>query len=182
LNDQIDEDTIITGGQGTHIVYTYDFLRITKPGRFLAATNLGAMGYAFPAALGAKLANPESEVIAVVGDGEFMMTLQDLETAVREGIPVKVIVVNDNSYRVLLLRQKMQKSGRVYGTIHTNPSFEALARAFGAEGTTVGSDEEIDSAIRDLLEADKPFVLDLLISPEDLPPLNLEGSLRMAGG
>ncbi|MCE4600353.1 MAG: thiamine pyrophosphate-binding protein [Desulfurococcales archaeon] len=182
LNDRIDEDTIITGGQGTHIVYTYDFLRITKPGRFLAATNLGAMGYAFPAALGAKLANPESEVIAVVGDGEFMMTLQDLETAVREGIPVKVIVVNDNSYRVLLLRQKMQKSGRVYGTIHTNPSFEALARAFGAEGTTVGSDEEIDSAIRDLLEADKPFVLDLLISPEDLPPLNLEGSLRMAGG
>ncbi|MEB3861064.1 MAG: thiamine pyrophosphate-binding protein, partial [Desulfurococcales archaeon] len=61
LAERIREDTIITAGQGTHIVYTYDYIRITKPGNFLAATNLGAMGYAFPAALGAKLARPESE-------------------------------------------------------------------------------------------------------------------------
>ncbi|MCE4620550.1 MAG: thiamine pyrophosphate-dependent enzyme, partial [Desulfurococcales archaeon] len=169
-------------GQGTHIVYTYDYIRVTKPGRFLAATNLGAMGYAFPAALGAKLAKPESEVIAVVGDGEFMMTVQDLETAVRENIPVKVVVVNDNSYRVLLLRQRLQKGGRIYGTLHSNPSFEALARVFGAEGATVSSDDDVDETLKAMLDSNKPFVVDLQISPEDLPPLNLEGSLRMSGG
>ncbi|MCE4617904.1 MAG: thiamine pyrophosphate-binding protein [Desulfurococcales archaeon] len=182
LSEKLKPDDIITGGQGTHIVYTYDFIKISKPGRFLAATNLGAMGYAFPAALGAKIANPENEVIAVVGDGEFMMTVQDLETAVRENIPVKVVVVNDNSYRVLYLRQTIQKRGRVYGTLHTNPSFEALARAFGAEGTTVSSNAEIDDAIEEMLESNKPYVVDLRISREDLPPLNLEGSLRMSGG
>ncbi|MCE4618716.1 MAG: thiamine pyrophosphate-binding protein [Desulfurococcales archaeon] len=182
LAERIGEDTIITAGQGTHIVYTYDYIRVTKPGRFLAATNLGAMGYAFPAALGAKLARPESDVIAVVGDGEFMMTVQDLETAVRERIPVKVVVVNDNSYRVLLLRQRLQKGGRIYGTLHSNPSFEALARVFGAEGVTVSGDDDIDEALKAMLDSDKPFVVDLQISPEDLPPLNLEGSLRMSGG
>ncbi len=182
LAEKIGEDTIIAAGQGTHIVYTYDYIRVTKPGRFLAATNLGAMGYAFPAALGAKLAKPESEVIAVVGDGEFMMTVQDLETAVRENIPVKVVVVNDNSYRVLLLRQRLQKGGRIYGTLHSNPSFEALARVFGAEGATVSSDDDVDETLKAMLDSNKPFVVDLQISPEDLPPLNLEGSLRMSGG
>lgn len=181
LGEKLGPDDIVTGGQGTHIVYTYDYIRISKPGRFLAATNLGAMGYAFPAALGAKIANPESQVIAVVGDGEFMMTVQDLETAVREGIPVKVVVVNDDSYRVLYLRQMIQKAGRVYGTLHSNPSFEALARVFGAEGNTVSSDEEIDDAISEMLESDKPYVLDLKISREDMPPLNLDATLRMSG-
>ncbi len=181
LSEKLNPDDIVTGGQGTHIVYTYDFIRIKKPGRFLAATNLGAMGYAFPAALGAKLASPESQVIAVVGDGEFMMTLQDLETAVREKIPVKIIVVNDNSYRVLYLRQAMQKGGRIYGTLHGNPSFEALAKAFGATGITVDSDDQIDDAIEEMLNSNKPFVVDLIISREDLPPLNIEGSLRMGG-
>lgn len=181
LSDKLKPHDIITGGQGTHIVYAYDFIKVSRPGTFLAATNLGAMGYAFPAALGAKIANPDSQVLAVVGDGEFMMTIQDLETAVRENIPVKVIVVNDDSYRVLYLRQTIQKGGRVYGTLHTNPSFEALAKVFGAEGRTLTSDSDIKDVIREMLESEKPYVLELRISREDLPPLNLEGSLKMSG-
>ena len=181
LGEMLPEKHIVTGGQGVHIVYTYVFMKFRKPRRFLAATNLGAMGYAFPAALGAKLSLPDYEVIAVVGDGEFMMTLQDLETAVREGIPVKVVVVNDMSYRVLLLRQKIQKGGRVIGTILGNPPFEDIARAFGAQGVTVERDEDIVDSIKAMLEYDKPFVVDLRISQEDIPPLNIEPSIRMAG-
>ncbi len=180
LYERLPADFIITGGQGTHILYAYDFIRIRKPRSFLAATNLGAMGYAFPAALAAKLSKPEAEVIAVVGDGEFMMTVQDLETAVREGIPVKVIVVNDWSYRVLLLRQKIQKRGRILGTLLGNPDFVKLAEAFGAEGYVVRRDDDIDEAIKVMLESNKPFIVDLQISAEDMPPLNLEASLRMS--
>ena len=181
LDDYLDEDTIVTGGQGTHIVYTYAYLRIRGPRRFLAATNLGAMSYAFPAAMGAKVVKPDSQVLAVVGDGEFMMSIHDLETCVRENIPVKVIVVNDYSYRVLLLRQRIQKGGRIYGTLLGNPSFEELARSFGAEGYTLSSDDAIKDAIETMIKSDKPFVLDMWISREDLPPLNIEASLKMSG-
>jgi acetolactate synthase-1/2/3 large subunit len=171
LGEKLPDKHIVTVGQGVHILYTYVFMKFKTPRRFLAATNLGAMGYAFPAALGAKLSLPDHEVIAVVGDGDFMMTVQDLETAVRENIPVRVVIVNDMSYRVLLLRQKTQKRGRLIGTLLGNPSFEELARAFKAEGLTVTRDEDIEYAIETMLKSDKPFIIDLKISQEDMPPL-----------
>jgi acetolactate synthase-1/2/3 large subunit len=181
LSEKLPEKSVVVAGQGTHILYTYVFMKFRSPKKFLAATNLGAMGYAFPAALGAKLALSDHEVIAVAGDGEFMMTAHDLETAVRENIPVKVVIVNDMSYRVLLLRQKMQKRERIIGTLLTNPSFEELAKAFRAEGLTVKRDEDIEYAIRTMLESNKPFIVELQVSQEDVPPLNIEPSIRMAG-
>jgi acetolactate synthase-1/2/3 large subunit len=181
LSEKLPEKSVVVAGQGTHILYTYVFMKFRSPKKFLAATNLGAMGYAFPAALGAKLALPDHEVIAVAGDGEFMMTAHDLETAVRENIPVKVVIVNDMSYRVLLLRQKIQKRERIIGTLLTNPSFEELAKAFRAEGLTVKRDEDIEYAIRTMLESNKPFIVELQVSQEDVPPLNIEPSIRMAG-
>lgn len=180
LDEALPRNRIITGGQGTHVLYTYDFMRVYSSRSFLAATNLGAMSYAFPAALGAKLARPDLEVVAVVGDGDFMMTVQDLETAVREEIAVKTIVVNDFSYRVLLLRQKIQRMGRVYGTLLGNPDFSRLAEVFGAIGVKVERDDEIGGAVETIVRAEEPVVVDLRVSQEDLPPLNLEATLRMS--
>ncbi|MEM3961402.1 MAG: thiamine pyrophosphate-binding protein [Sulfolobales archaeon] len=180
LDEKLPEKYLITGGQGVHIVYVYDFMRIRMPRRFLAATRLGAMGYALPAAIGAKLALPDHEVIAVVGDGEFMMSVGELETIVRENIPVKIVVVNDMSYRVLLLRQRIQRRGRVIGTLLGDVSFEALARSFGVLGATVRDDSDIDRAIEEMLGSEKPFLIDLRVSREDVPPLNIEASMRVA--
>ncbi len=73
--------------------------------------------------------------MAILGDGDFMMTMQDLETACREGIKARVLVINDNMYRVLNIRQRVQCGGRVIGTCHGNPDFAALARSFGAAGS-----------------------------------------------
>ncbi|MEL9991280.1 MAG: thiamine pyrophosphate-binding protein [Thermoproteus sp.] len=84
LDRRLPEDFVMVGGQGLHIVYTFAYVKVRAPRGYLAAFNLGAMGFAFPAALGAKVAAPERDVYAVLGDGEFMMTVQDLETAVRE--------------------------------------------------------------------------------------------------
>jgi len=180
LGESLDMDrVIITAGQGMHILYTYSFLRITRPKGFLAATNLGSMGFAFPAALAAKMCYPDHEVIAVLGDGEFMMTVQDLETAVREKLPVKIVIVNDNSYRVLYYRQRLQKGGRLIGTVLSNPDFKALAESFGAVGRVVRDNGELEDAIEEMLEATSPYVLDLHIHPDDIPPLNLDASLRM---
>ncbi|AET33511.1 thiamine pyrophosphate-binding protein [Pyrobaculum ferrireducens] len=179
LDKALPREIVMIGGQGLHIVYTFSFVRIRAVRGYLAAFNLGAMGFAFPAALGAKLAMPERDVYAVVGDGEFMMTVQDLETAVREKIPVKVIIVNDNSYRVLYARQKAQKMGRVFGTLHTNPDFVKLTDAFGVEAMSINSDEEIPKAVKYITEkSEGPRVLEIKIHPDDLPPMNIEAALR----
>ena len=160
------------------MLYAYAFMKVRSPGSFLAATNMGAMGFVFPAALGAKMTLPDREVVAVMGDGEFLMTMQDLETAVREKVGAKIIIVNDNSYRVLLMRQKIQRMGRVFGTTHTNPDIVKIAEAFGTEGMMIDSDERIDEAVRFIMkDSQLPLLLELRIDPEDLPPLNIQGSL-----
>jgi acetolactate synthase I/II/III large subunit len=179
LDDKLKDDTIIAAGQGLHILYAHFFLKVRSHSSFLSATNLGAMGYALPAAFGAKATFPNKEVLAVIGDGEFMMNLQEIETATREKIGVKIIVVNDNSYRVLLMRQRLQKMGRIKGTVLGNPDFEKLGDAFGIGALSLANDDGIDSAVRFVLyHSELPRLLELKISPEDIPPLNIEASLR----
>ncbi len=171
LNERL-EKYVVCAGQGMHVLYAQTYLRAKFTRSYLAATNHGAMGFGLPAAMAARLLGYNS--LAVLGDGEFMMTVQDLETAVREKIDVKIVVVNDNSYRVLYFRQKHKKDGRIYGTLHSNPDFAKLAELFGAEGFRVEKDSEIDEGIKRMLESDKPFVLELLISPDSLAPINVE--------
>lgn len=180
LDRVLPRDRIIAAGQGTHILYTYSYMKIYEPRSFLAATNLGAMSYAFPAAIGAAQATTNRPVIAVVGDGDFMMTVQDLETVVREKIPVKIIVVNDNSYKVLYLRQTIQLGGRIYETLLGNPDFMKLAEAFGIKGIRVENNNMIASTIEEILRSDDPLLVEIPVSPDDLPPLNLEYTLRMS--
>lgn len=171
-------DYILALGQGFHTLYGYVFMKVRRPRSFLAATNMGSMGFALPASMGAKLANKERNVICVIGDGEFMMSLAELETAVRERIGIKVVVMNDNSYRVLLMRQVIQKMGRIYGTIHTNPDLLKLGEAFGFRAMKLDSNDVIDEGIKFLREnSDIPTVLELMVDREDVPPFNVDASL-----
>ncbi|MEM3684758.1 MAG: thiamine pyrophosphate-binding protein [Conexivisphaerales archaeon] len=178
LNQAIPKDVILTAGQGVHILYVYDYIQLHRPNSFLAATNLGAMGFALPAALGAKVMHPEREVISILGDGEFLMTFHDLETVAREKIAAKFIIVNDNSYRVLYMRQKLQKMGRIIGTTHGNPDITKIGEAFGIPSLSINSDRDIDDAIDFLLGEQSQRILELKINPEEMPPLNLDLSSR----
>ncbi len=179
LDSVLSRNRIISAGQGTHIVYTYDYMKIYEPGTFLAATNLGAMGYALPAALGASHVHPNSDVVAVVGDGELMMTVQDLETVRRTNANIRVIVVNDNSYRVLYLRQVLQKEGKVFQTILENPDFKMLAESMGIKAMRVETDEEADRAL-EFLKDRGPLLVEIVIDRDELPPLNMEYTLKMS--
>ena len=178
LDTRLPRDSILAVGQGLHVLYAYAFLKVRSTRSFLAATNMGAMGFVFPAAVGAKMVYPERETVGVMGDGEFMMTIQDLETAVRGKVGVKIVIVNDNSYRVLLMRQKIQKMGRIFGTTHSNPDFAKVAEAFGARGMVIDTDDRVKEGVEFLTsKSDLPLLVELRIDPEDLPPLNIQGSL-----
>ncbi|MHB8567770.1 MAG: thiamine pyrophosphate-binding protein [Nitrososphaerales archaeon] len=179
LDASLPRDAIITAGQGMHLLYAHSFVKVRSPASFLASTNLGAMGYAFPAALGAKAACPERQVYCIIGDGEFLMSISDLETAAREKLAVNIIIVNDDSYRVLLMRQKIQKMGKIFGTLLTNPDIETLGLAYGIRAMSIDDDSKVQQAVSFLQrECDGPCLLELKISREDIPPLNLEASLK----
>ncbi len=180
LSRMLPPDHIVAVGSGMHVMYPMSFLPCVRPHSYLQSVNFGAMGFGFPAALAAGLIHPEKEVVVIIGDGDFMMTVQDLETAVREGIKIRVLVINDGMYRVLNFRQRMQYEGRVIGTCHGNPDFAELARTFGAEGWRLERPEEIRPVLEAALRADGPAVVDAIVDPDDMPPANIEAALRMS--
>lgn len=182
LGRRIEEDAIVCVGAGTHLLYASDYIPATRPLSFMSTVNFGSMGFGFAACMAAKAACPDRPSIAMLGDGDFMMTVQDLETAVREGLGVKVFVMNDSQYRVLNIRQKLTFQGRIHGTEHGNPDFAALAKTFGAAGYTIKGDEDIEGVLDKAMAEAGPVVVDVLIDPDDLPSLNLEATLRMSMG
>ena len=176
------EDPIVSVGAGMHLIYPMVFLPCNRPLSFMSTVNFGSMGFGMAASMSAKLNEPERMSIAILGDGDFMMTVQDLETAARENIGIKVFVMNDRQYRVLNVRQKLSFQGRIYGTEHTNPNFAKLALLFGCAGYRIEKREDIDPVLTAVLSEQRPVVVDVLIDPEDLPPINIEANLRMSLG
>ena len=173
-------DAIVAVGAGLHALYAHDYLPTRGPLQFLGAVNFGAMGFGLAAAMSAKLCHPERTVLAVLGDGDFLMTVQDLETAVREKIGIKIVVLNDNSYRVLEMKQKLQYQGHVIGTRHQNPDFMELAKAFGLKGIRLEKPEDVGvQNFEPLLRDNQPLLIEIVTDPEDLPPTNLEAVLKM---
>jgi acetolactate synthase I/II/III large subunit len=158
----LDKRTVVTIDGGLHTFFS-SRLRIEQPGSFLTSAGLGAMGYALPAAMGAKLARPERSVVALVGDGGFAMVSQDLETAVRCSIPIVVVVYNNGALGAQRLRQQRDYNGRFMGTIHGNPDFGELAKLYGAEGRTVRTIDEFRPAFEASLRSGRVSVVDVHI-------------------
>lgn len=179
LSQLLADDAIITVGAGMHLLYPQAFIPSRQPRTYLSAVNFGAMGFGFPAALAAKLVYPEKTVVAILGDGDFMMTVQDLETAVREKIGVKIMVINDNAYRVLAFRQQVHYQGRVYGTLHSNPDLVRLAESFGLPAWRLEKSGEVESALNEALASSGPALIEVVTDPQDIPPTNLEAVMAM---
>jgi len=179
LDKLLSPDAITCGGAGMHVVYANDYLKARGPLQFLAAVNFGAMGFGMAAAMAAKLHYPNREVIAVLGDGEFVMAMQDLETIVREKLAVKIFIVNDNSYRVLEFKQRLNYQGHVIGTHHANPDFMKLAEAFGLPGIRLEKPEEVMPGLQRALKETGPVLVEIVTDPEDLPPTNVDATIRM---
>jgi acetolactate synthase-1/2/3 large subunit len=150
LQAQLPRDTIITNGAGNYATWAHRFWRY-GPLRTQLAPTSGAMGYAVPAAVGAKIVAPQRTVVAFAGDGEFMMTGQELATAVQYGAGVIFLVFNNGMFGTIRMHQEREYPGRVSGTQLHNPDFAALAQAYGGHGeaveTTAGFGPALERAI-----------------------------------
>jgi acetolactate synthase I/II/III large subunit len=167
LDGQVPVDTIFTNGAGNFATWLHRFHQYRGFGTQLAPTS-GSMGYGFPAALAAKVVHPDRTVVCLAGDGDFLMTGQELATAVQRRLAVIVLIVNNNMYGTIRTHQERHHPGRVIGTDLHNPDFAALARAYGAHGEVVERTADFAAAFERARAAGGPAVIELRIDPEAL--------------
>jgi acetolactate synthase-1/2/3 large subunit len=170
-------DAIITTGVGQHQMWAAQFYRFDEPRRYISSLGLGAMGYGYPAALGAKVACPDKQVIDIDGDGSFAMNIQELATAHIEKIGAKAMILNNQH-----LGMVVQWEDRFYGSVRGNtilgdennvgspdnpdalyPDFVKIAEGYGVRGRRVIKKSELRAAIQEMLDCDGPFVLDVVV-------------------
>jgi acetolactate synthase-1/2/3 large subunit len=164
LMQALPHDTIITNGAGNYATWAHRFYRY-GPMRTQLAPTSGAMGYAVPAGVAAKIVDPRRTVVTFAGDGEFMMTGQELATAVQYGAGVVLIVFNNNMFGTIRMHQEREYPGRVSGTHLKNPDFAALAKAYGGHGevveTTAGFGPALERAVAFANEQKLPALIEL---------------------
>ena len=177
LREVDDPDMIVTNGAGNYSGWIHRFHRFRRFGTQVASTS-GSMGYGLPAAIAAKLRQPQRTVVCFAGDGCFQMTGQELATAAQYDARVIVLVADNGMYGTIRMHQERAFPGRVHATSLANPDFAPLARACGAYGERVERDEDFPSAFARAREAGAPALLHLVIDPEAITPAATLSSLR----
>jgi acetolactate synthase-1/2/3 large subunit len=165
-------DAVYAAGVGQHQMWAAQFIKYEKPRSWLNSGGLGTMGFAVPAAMGAKMARPDAVVWAIDGDGCFQMTNQELATCAIENIPIKVAVINNGNLGMVRQWQNLFYSERYSNTDlgthkHRIPDFKLLAEAMGCVGLRAESKEEVDRVIAQAMEInDQPVVIDFVVGAD----------------
>lgn len=169
LGERLPANAVVSNGAGNYTLWVHRFYPFRALGSALAPTS-GSMGYGLPAAIAAKLADPDRPAVCFAGDGCFLMTCQELATAVQYGANVIIIVINNGSFGSIRMHQDRQYPGHRYGTDLVNPDFLSLARAFGAEAERVEKTEDFEEVFERALRAQRPFLIELPLDPAILKP------------
>ena len=167
VSDLTRGEAIVVTDVGQHQMITARYYNYKHPDSFITSGGLGTMGFGLPAALGAKVACPERQVVVFVGDGGFQMTIQELGTIAQEGLAVKVVILNNNFLGMVRQWQEMFFAHRYSFVEMKNPDFAAISRGFGVNAKKVEARSELEAALREMLESDGPYVLEIEVEKEE---------------
>ncbi|MGN0687569.1 MAG: biosynthetic-type acetolactate synthase large subunit [Oscillospiraceae bacterium] len=163
LDKQLPDDSIVVADVGQNQIWTAANITFNG-GRFLTSGGMGTMGYSVPAAIGAKAAAPDRQVVAVCGDGSFQMQLMELATAIQHGIAIKVVVMRNNFLGMVREVQQRSYDNRLTAvSLDGSPSFTGIARAYGIESALVDSPETAEAAVRRLISSERPFLIEVAV-------------------
>jgi acetolactate synthase I/II/III large subunit len=179
LRERLGPDAILTNGAGNFSIWAHRYYEFHRYGTQLAPRS-GSMGYGVPAAVAAKAVHPDRSVVCIAGDGDFLMTGQELATAVQEDLPIVVLVVNNGMYGTIRMHQERRYPGRVFATDLRNPDFAAYAQAFGAHGARVERSEDVGPALDEALACGRPALVELRVDPQAITPRGTLDAIRDA--
>ncbi|MGE5647826.1 MAG: biosynthetic-type acetolactate synthase large subunit [Acidobacteriota bacterium] len=159
-------EAIVTADVGQHQMWAAQFIRFNAPRRWLTSGGLGSMGFSLPAAMGAQMANPDKLVIALVGDGGFQMSLPELSTIASNGLPVKIVIVNNGYLGMVRQWQEMFFNNRTCAVeLDAFPDVPLLAAAYGIKGRSIERPSDLRPALLEAAAEPGPFLLNVKVSP-----------------
>ena len=167
INNSTNGDAIIVTDVGQHQMVTCRYAKFNKSKSNVTSGGLGTMGFALPAALGAKMGAPEREVVAVIGDGGYQMTIQELGTIFQTGSAVKIVVLNNNFLGMVRQWQQMFFDKRYASTELVNPDFVTIAKGYYLEAEKVSERKNLKGAVNRMIKSNKPYFLEVSVEKED---------------
>lgn len=160
-------DAIIVTGVGQNQMWAAQYYFYVNPNSFISSGGLGTMGFEIPAAIGAKVAAPDSMVWCIAGDGGFQMTIQELATIVQERLNIKIAIINNGYLGMVRQWQELFYNKKYCGSQLVSPDFVKIAEAYGIEGTRVTSKKMVRSAIDKAINHNGPYLIDFVVEPEE---------------
>tara|TARA_B110000858_G_scaffold25668_1_gene26493 strand:- start:3539 stop:5224 length:1686 start_codon:yes stop_codon:yes gene_type:complete len=167
INEVTKGEAIIVSDVGQHQMIACRYAKFNKTKSNITSGGLGTMGFALPAAIGAKMGAPKREVIAVIGDGGFQMTIQELGTIFQTGVPVKIVVLNNEFLGMVRQWQQLFFDKRYSSTEMVNPDFIAIANGYQIESERITKREDLKESIQKMIDSPKPFFMEVLVGKED---------------
>ncbi|MDP3623826.1 MAG: thiamine pyrophosphate-binding protein [Methanobacteriaceae archaeon] len=161
-------DSTIVNDAGTHTTWVTLYKKVLRPFSLLFSGAFGPMGYGLPAAIGASFARPDESIVAIIGDGGFQMTLQELATVHQYNLPMVICLINNSSLGIIRQWQEMYHSGS-YEVELENPDFVKLAKAYGIEAVRVESPGDVFKFVKKGIGMKKPFLIDISVKEENIP-------------
>lgn len=167
INKETKGNAIIVSDVGQHQMFACRYADFINTRSNVTSGGLGTMGFALPAAIGAKMGQPNREVIAIIGDGGYQMTIQELGTILQTNVAVKIVVLNNSFLGMVRQWQELFFDKRYASTIMTNPDFVKIAEGYGIEANRVESRADLNSAIQKMIAAKSSYFLEVVIEKED---------------
>ena len=168
IDNIVKVNAIVVTDVGQHQMWTSQFITFSKPNTIITSGGAGTMGFGLPAAIGAQVAQPDKKVVLITGDGGLQMNSQELLLLKAYNIPVKVVIINNGFLGMVRQWQELFNQRRYsFVDLEVNPDFETLAKAYGVQGVTLSTIEELRSQLRDLILSDEPVVINCVVEREE---------------